>query len=379
MLVDLDEAGLWEYRSAYKSPADFDEFWQKTLAEAGEIPLDVRIEPVETGLRTIDVYDVTFAGYAGHPIRAWLRLPRLPHQPAVTSEKALSGVGGMEAFSGVTSEKALSGVGGMEALSGDGGSEALSAATSEKALSGIVQFHGYGSGRGRALDDLLWASAGYAHLLMDTRGQGGGFAGGDTGDPVGADGPTRPGFLTRGLESPETYYYRRVFVDAVRAVQVLRGHAAVDASRVAVVGASQGGGIALAVAGLIPDDVAALHAQSPFLCDIRRATRITDADPYHELSAYLATHRRSVESAFTTLGYFDGLGFAARATAPAWFSAGLMDGVCPPSTAFGAYHAYAGAKHIDLWSYNGHDAGGPEDQAAVLSAFNSLLQEEESS
>ena len=370
MLVDLDEAGLWEYRSAYKAPADFDGFWLKTLAEAAEIPLDVRIEPVETGLRTIDVYDVTFAGYAGHPIRAWLRLPRLPHQPAATSEKALSGVSGGEGLSGVISEKALS---------GDGGREGLSGVTSEKALSGIVQFHGYGSGRGHALDDLLWASAGYAHLLMDTRGQGGGFAGGDTGDPVGGDGPTRPGFLTRGLESPETYYYRRVFVDAVRAVQVLRGHAAVDASRVAVVGASQGGGIALAVAGLIPDDVAALHAQSPFLCDIRRATRITDADPYHELSAYLATHRRSVESAFTTLGYFDGLGFAARATAPAWFSAGLMDGVCPPSTAFGAYHAYAGAKHIDLWSYNGHDAGGPEDQAAVLSAFNSLLQEEESS
>jgi len=356
MLVDLDEAGLWEYRSTYKAPADFDEFWQKTLAEAGEIPLDVRIEPVETGLRTIDVYDVTFAGYAGHPIRAWLRLPRLPrlprppHRPAATGERALSGVGGREALSGVTSERALS---------------------------GIVQFHGYGSGRGHALDDLLWASAGYAHLLMDTRGQGGGFAGGDTGDPVGSGGPTRPGFLTRGLESRETYYYRRVFVDAVRAVQMLREHAAVDASRVAVVGASQGGGIALAVAGLIPDDVAALHAQSPFLCDIRRATRITDADPYHELAAYLATHRTSAESAFTTLGYFDGLGFAARAAAPAWFSAGLMDGVCPPSTAFGAYHAYAGPKHIDLWSYNGHDAGGPEDQAAVLSAFNSLLQEEE--
>ena len=335
MLVDLDEAGLWEYRSTYKAPADFDEFWQKTLAEADEIPLDVRIEAVETGLRTIDVYDVTFAGYAGHPIRAWLRLPRFPYQPNVTNERALSGV---------------------------------------------VQFHGYGSGRGHALDDLLWASAGYAHLLMDTRGQGGGFAGGGTGDPVGSGGPTRPGFLTRGLESPETYYYRRVFVDAVRAVRVLREHAAVDASRVAVVGASQGGGIALAVAGLIPEDIAALHAQSPFLCDIRRATRITDADPYRELAAFLATHRTSVESAFSTLGYFDGLGFAARAAAPAWFSAGLMDGVCPPSTAFGAYHAYAGSsKHIDLWSYNGHDAGGPEDQAAVLSAFNSLLQEEETS
>jgi len=336
MLTDLDEAGLWEYRSTYKEPADFDEFWRRTLDEAADFPLDVRLERVETGLRIIEVYDVTFAGYGGHPVRAWLRLPRLSRLPRQPLEEVAD----------------------------------------DRLLPGIVQFHGYGSGRGHALDDLLWAGAGYAHLLMDARGQGGGHAGGDTGDPVGSLGPTQPGFLTKGLESPESYYYRRVFVDAVRAVQVLREHVQVDASRVAVVGASQGGGIALAVAGLVPDAVAALHAQAPFLCDIRRATRITDSTPYREIAAYLAAHRTSAADVFETLGYFDGLGFAARAAAPAWFSAGLMDGVCPPSTAFGAYHAYAGPKHINLWEYNGHDAGGPEDLAAVLSAFRSLLQEE---
>lgn len=295
MLTDLDETGLRAYRSTYRAPADFDEFWRRTLEQAAPIPLDVRIEPVETGLRTIDVYDLTFAGYGGHPVRAWLRMPRAAHV--------------------------------------------------DQPLPGVVQFHGYGSGRGHALDDLLWASSGYAHLLMDARGQGGGYAGGATGDPVGSAGPTGPGFLTRGLEGPETYYYRRVFVDAVRAVGVLRGHVAVDASRVAVAGASQGGGIALAVAGLVPDEVAALYAQAPFLCDIRRATRITDAAPYRELAEYLATHRTSAEHVFATLAYFDGLGFAERATAPAWFSAGLMDAVCPPSTAFGAYRVYGNEEY----------------------------------
>ncbi|MEV0808369.1 acetylxylan esterase [Micromonospora sp. NPDC050200] len=36
----------------------------------------MRIEPVDTGLATTDVLDVTFPGFAGQPVRAWLRLPR---------------------------------------------------------------------------------------------------------------------------------------------------------------------------------------------------------------------------------------------------------------------------------------------------------------
>ena len=58
--------------------------------------------------------------------------------------------------------------------------------------------------------------------------------------------------------------------------------------------------------------------------------------------------------------------FARRATAPAWFSTGLMDEACPPSTTFGAYHAYAGPKDIQVWDYNGHEAGGSEDLVIAL-------------
>lgn len=319
MLVDLDRAGLWEYRSAYAEPDDFDTFWRTTLDSAASYDLELRLVPVEANLRTIDVFDVTFAGFGGHPIKAWLRVPRHRNGP----------------------------------------------------LPAVVQFHGYASGRGRPVDDLLWSSAGYAHLLMDTRGQGGDYAGGDTADPVGS-GPSYPGFLTRGIEDRETYFYRRVFTDAVRAVQAVRSVDFVDPTRVAAIGASQGGGIALAVAGLVPD-LSAVYFQAPFLCDIRRATRITNSAPYSEIASYLATHRTSVERVFETLAYFDGIGFARRATAPAWFSTGLMDEVCPPSTAFGAFHVYAGPKEISVWEYNGHDAGGSEDLEIVLAAFQSLL------
>ncbi|HEX3779608.1 MAG TPA: acetylxylan esterase [Pseudonocardiaceae bacterium] len=323
MLTDLDRPALLAYRSDYRAPADFDEFWRKTLAETAGYDLDPRLAEVDTNLTTIDVHNLTFAGFGGHPVNAWLRVPR-----------------------------------------GHSGS-----------LPGIVQFHGYGSGRGQAIEDLLFASAGYAHLLMDTRGQGGDHAGGDTGDPVGS-GPSFPGFLTRGIAEKESYFYRRVFTDAVRAVEVLRGLDFVDEKRVAAVGNSQGGGIALAVAGLVPD-LAAVHVQSPFLTDVRRALRITNSAPYKEIAGYLATRRYSVDAVFDVLSYFDGVGFASRAKAPAWFSTGLMDDICPPSTAFGAFHEYAGPKQIAVWDYNGHEAGGSADLTIVLREFAKLLHNKE--
>ena len=43
-------------------------------------------------------------------------------------------------------------------------------------LPAVVQYVGYGGGRGHAVENLLWSSAGYAHLLMDTRGQGSGWS-----------------------------------------------------------------------------------------------------------------------------------------------------------------------------------------------------------
>ncbi|WIX79419.1 alpha/beta fold hydrolase [Amycolatopsis carbonis] len=320
MLTDLPLAQLRTYTSAYQAPEDFDEFWRETLAEAAKYEIDVTVTPVETALRTLDVFEVTYAGFGGHPIHAWLRVPR--NQPGP--------------------------------------------------LPAVVQFHGYGSGRGSALEELVWASAGYAQLQIDVRGQGGAHAGGTTGDPVGS-GPSFPGFLTRGIESRETYFYRRVFTDAARAVEAARALDVVDADRVAVVGNSQGGGIALAAAALVPD-VAALYAQAPFLCDLRRASLIAGKAPYTELAGYLATQRHEVDRTFEVLSYFDGVGFASRATAPAHFSIGLMDDVVPPSTVFGAYNAYRGRKHLDVWEYNGHEAGGGQDLENVLATFAPLLK-----
>jgi cephalosporin-C deacetylase len=221
----------------------------------------------------------------------------------------------------------------------------------------VIQYIGYGGGRGLAHESLVWSAAGYAHLVMDTRGQGSnGGSAGDTADPDPAGGPNTPGFMTRGITDPATYYYRRVFTDAVRAVDAAREHPAVDPGRIIVAGGSQGGGITLAVAGLVDGLVGAMP-DVPFLCHYRRATEITDRDPYHEIVQYCKTHRDQVGQVFDTLRYFDGVNFAAHATAPALFSVALMDDVCPPSTVFAAYNHYAAERDIRVWQYNGHEGG----------------------
>jgi cephalosporin-C deacetylase len=303
-MFDLTGAALRAHRTDVQAPDDLEEFWAATLATARAHGGTPTLTPVATPLRLVETFDVTFPGYAGDPIKAWL------HRPAGASE----------------------------------------------ALPCVVEYRGYGGGRGLAHEVVQWAVAGYAHFVMDSRGQGSGYTTGETPDPHPST-AAQPGVMTRGILDRDTYYYRRLFTDAVRAVDAARALPQVDGSRVAVAGASQGGGMSLAVAGLVPDLVAVMP-DVPYLCDMRRASEIGDKDPYGEIVRYLKAHRDQVDRVFETLRYFDGAVLATLATAPALFSVALMDEICPPSTVYAAYNAYAGTKDIREYAYNDHEGGG---------------------
>ena len=178
---------------------------------------------------------------------------------------------------------------------------------------------------------------------MDTRGQGSGWRSPSDTPDISAEGyaPHYPGFVTLGILDPETYYYRRLIADAVRAVECARAHPAIDAARIALRGFSQGGGVSLAV-GALTENISAVLADAPFLCHFRRGTEIINpVVGYSEIANYLKIHRDKIDTVFHTLSYFDGMNFAARAYARALFSIGLMDEICPPSTVFAAYNYYS--------------------------------------
>lgn len=323
--VDLPLAELREYWPEVAEPADFDDFWLRTLADARAAAGDVEVTPVEPGLAGVDVFDVTFPGYGGHPIKGWYARPK----------------------------------------------------GAQGALACIVEIAGYGGGRGLSFEHTLWPSAGYAYFILDTRGQGSTWgAGGDTPDPVGSAAAT-PGYMTRGILDPATYYFTRVITDAVLAVDTARVLPGVDGTKVIFKGTSQGGGVTLAVAGLVPD-LAAVMPDVPFLCHFERAVSMADTMPYPEIRNYLAVHRDVIDTVFTTLSYVDGVNFAKRATAPSLWSIALMDDVCPPSTCFAAYNNYGeraggAAKDVVVYPYNGHEGGGAHQLARQLAFVAEVL------
>lgn len=320
MLDDLPVDQARVYQPQVAVPSDLQEFWADTLARTGGS--SPRFERVDSGSVSVETYDVRFAGFDGDPIHGWLHVPAAPLRTGQ--------------------------------------------------LAGVVQFQGYNGGRGLPHEHIFWANAGYAHLVVDTRGQGSGWSTGATGDPAGA-GPAQPGFLTRGIEDPQTYYYRRAYADAVAALEVLRHHELVDPACVAVAGGSQGGGLAVAVAALAPTSVAALMCDVPFLCDLRRAVTVSPAEPYGELVRYLAAHRGSADRAFATLSYFDMAVLSRLARAPALWSVAMMDVVCPPSTVFAAYNWYAGPKEIEVYEFNDHEGGAAFHRTRQLAWLASLL------
>ena len=304
-LFDLPLDRLREYLPRRDEPTDFDTFWQRTFAEAATVDLDPRFRRVDGPLRHVVVEDVRFTGWGGDPVNGWLILP-----------------------------------------------------PGDDPVGCVVKYLGYGRGRGFPHSHLAWPVAGWAVLVVDTRGQGAASteAHGATADPHGISGPQVPGMLTNGISSPETYYYRRVITDAMRAVDTAAAHPRVDTTRLVTAGHSQGGALSQAV-GAMHERVRASLIDEPFLTHFRRAAEIASAGPYPELVEYLASQRDQEERVFTTLSYFDGMNFASRARTPAYYSVSLMDEVCPPSTVFAGHNHWAGPKQIQVWPWNGHEGG----------------------
>ena len=320
MLIGVSREELEVLHVGLTKRSDFADFWKSTLETFLPKPTSPILVDHPTPMKQVVLKDVTIPGFNGDPIKGWF----------------------------------------MHLRSAD-----------EKTPC-IIIYDGYGGGRGLPHEWLFWVNVGYRVLVMDTRGQGGGYRLSDTPDGQYPRPSQTPGFMTQGVLDKDSYYYRRVFVDAVSFVDAARLITGVDPDRIVVTGGSQGGGISLAAASLSKHVFAAMP-DVPFLCNFKRATEVVDTYPYHEITQFCRIHRDKVEQVFATLSYFDAMNLVTMATCPALISIGLHDPVCPPETIFAMRNHYAGKVDTEVYEYNTHEGGSVAHQLVQAKWISQLL------
>ncbi|SDU27096.1 cephalosporin-C deacetylase [Verrucomicrobium sp. GAS474] len=311
-LVDLPLEKLHHYQGLSPRPGDFDAFWDRSLAEMKALDPKVDLVPAAFQAPFADCHDLYFTGVGGSRIHAKLLRPKASAglQPAV------------------------------------------------------VQFHGYTGSCGDWQGKLALVAAGFTVAALDCRGQGG-----RSEDRGGVSGTTHNGHIIRGLDgAPEGLLFRQIFLDTAQLAGIVMGLPGVDATRVAAMGGSQGGALAIACAALEPR-IRRLATVFPFLSDYRRVWEMDQAkDAYAELKTYFRNfdplHEREDEI-FMKLGYIDIQNLAPRIKAETVMSVGLMDSVCPPSTQFAAYNKITAPKSLRIYPDFGHE-GLPGNDDAIF-------------
>jgi cephalosporin-C deacetylase len=301
-LIDLPLAELETYGGRNPRPADFDDYWLRGLRDLAAISADVQINPFDLPSKVADCFELTFTGTGGARIYSKLLIPKGLVGPAPA----------------------------------------------------LLQFHGYTMNSGDWYEKLGWVSQGFVVAAMDCRGQGG-----KSEDVGGTCGNTLNGQIIRGLDDHEDkLLFRHIFLDTARLAQVVMALPEVDPTRVACMGGSQGGGLSLACAALVPS-IGKCAPAYPFLSDYLRSWEM-DAlgSAYSELKNYFRSfdprHERH-EEIFTKLGYIDIQHLMPRVRAEVLMAVGLMDQVTLPSTCIAAYNKIGSPKRLAVYPDFGHE------------------------
>ena len=143
-------------------------------------------------------------------------------------------------------------------------------------------------------------------------------------------------FTTRGLESPETYYYHGAFLDVVRGIDLACSLPKADLSRIFAEGGSQGGAFTM-IAAALDKRVRAIATFVPFLSDYPDYFQVAEW-PGNEILRSAKRLGIPDEELYRTLSYFDVKNFTDRIHCPVLMGFGLQDETCPPHTNFAAYN-----------------------------------------
>jgi len=277
-------------------PPDFKEFWDKAKAAAAEIPMDARMTLVPSRCtETVDVYHISVQNYSrGARVYGMLCVPKKPGK-----YPALLRVPGA----------------GIRPYQGDVNTAAKGVITLE------IGIHGIPVNLDPSVYDELRAGAlnNYQFFNLDDR---------------------------------DRYYYKRVYLGCVRAVDFIFSLPQFDGERLAVTGGSQGGALSIITAGLDPR-VKALVAYYPALCDVTGYLHGRAGGWPHMFNDANKPFNGKPDK-IETSKYYDVVNFARFVKAPGYYAWGFIDNVCPPTSMYAAYNVITAPKSLLIAPDTGH-------------------------
>lgn len=306
LTFDFPLQHLKTYKGINPCPVDFDDYWDNGLKEMRAVDPKVELIPADFYAPGVECFHLYFTGVGGARVHAKLLRP---------SEVA-------------------------------------------KPHPAVLMFHGYTGNAGDWTDKLPYVAQGYTVAAMDCRGQGG-----LSEDNGGVMGNTYHGQIIRGLEDalngkPEKLLFRQIFLDTAQLAKIVMEMPEVDADRVGVTGASQGGALTVACIALEQRIKLAVPVY-PFLSDYKRVWDMDQAkDAYKEIQEYFRlfdpTHENE-DKIFETLGYIDIQNLAPRIRTNVLWAIGLMDTICPPSSQFAVYNKITSQKSMVFYPDYAHE------------------------
>jgi cephalosporin-C deacetylase len=147
----------------------------------------------------------------------------------------------------------------------------------------------------------------------------------------------------------DEFYYKRVFVGAIRAIDYICSLPEWNGAELGVTGSSQGGMLSLVCAAL-DKRVTFYGAVHAAMCDHTASLEGIACGWPHYFYGQKNPDPKEVE----TSRYYDGINFARRITVPGWFSFGYNDDVVPPTTAYATYNVVTAKKEIHPYPETRH-------------------------
>lgn len=258
-------------------PADFDAFWKNELDKLAKVPIEPVVTKIDCNVKGIDLYTVSVPAGVDMPVTGYLAIP--------TGAKAKS----LPAY-----QTFLSG------WVGDANRNEAIAVAKQGAIALITTWHGYEVNH----QPRQW------YL-----------------DRIKTD-------LHKGAESRDTFYYRSMYVRALRAAQFLQSRPEWNGKDYLVGGGSLAGSQAAVVAAYIPGvTIAFIH--TPSLCGYS-----SDLIPGRKRSLPFCNWKNSqvTPEIRAAAAYHDVVHFSARIKCEVYFTTAFADEVCTPSNVFTAYN-----------------------------------------